>query len=305
MLGRKPGEPIKDFIDRASKPLDLTDPNVTVGVTTSTDWNYRDVTIQDIEDLTAWFCSEILHFAACGRLSNEAEEEKRRQYIACGFGFDRVCLIPYIELFAEILELFAEGQGIPGAPIRTITDEILDRQLEQSDRDKLQSKLQDAIDTANRIFTKLRLVGWDQGSDQPAFPSLVPRLNQQDRSGRKIHQVGFHVQAVRDVLRPDRPPLRGSAPTPPGRARHALDYRSVIWYGHQYTFTANQAACVRILWESWKDGTPEVGDATVLEGAEIDTRRLRDVFRGHPAWGSMIVKGKTKGTHRLSPPQKS
>jgi len=85
-------------------------------------------------------------------------------------------------------------------------------------------------------------------------------------------------------------------------ARHSADFRSVNWFGQEYTFTANQAACIRLLWEAWESGAPEVGGDTLLVEAESDQRRLSVTFRGHPAWGTMIRPGQTKGSYRLSPP---
>jgi hypothetical protein len=80
---------------------------------------------------------------------------------------------------------------------------------------------------------------------------------------------------------------------------HSADFRSVHWFGNNFSFTANQAACIEVLWEAWENKTPEVGDATVLERAGIDAGRLAVVFRGHAAWNSMIRPGQSKGTHRL------
>jgi len=88
-------------------------------------------------------------------------------------------------------------------------------------------------------------------------------------------------------------------------ARHSFDFRSVHWYGPEYSFTAKQAAIVKLLWEAWDNGTPDVADATLLEACDLTTSRLVDIFRNNPAWGSMIVEGRTKGTRRLSPPDNS
>jgi hypothetical protein len=83
---------------------------------------------------------------------------------------------------------------------------------------------------------------------------------------------------------------------------HSLDFRSVHWFGFRYTFSAMQAACIKVLWEAWENRTPEVGDAAILEAAGSDAERLPLVFRNHPAWGTMILEGSTKGTHRLAGP---
>lgn len=102
----------------------------------------------------------------------------------------------------------------------------------------------------------------------------------------------------------------GNGTTELSPTRHSPDFRSAHWYGDDYAFTGNQAAVVKILWEAWKNGTPEVSDAHLLTKAESDCKRLADVFRDartgkhHDAWDKMIVSGTTKGTRRLNPPQK-
>jgi hypothetical protein len=83
------------------------------------------------------------------------------------------------------------------------------------------------------------------------------------------------------------------------RTRHSQDFRSVVWCGHPFQFTSNQAACIRVLWDAWEKGTPEVGDTTILDEAGCESTRLVDVFKHNAAWGSMIVDGSTKGSSQL------
>jgi hypothetical protein len=92
--------------------------------------------------------------------------------------------------------------------------------------------------------------------------------------------------------------ILGQQPT----ARHSDDFRSVNWYGAAYSFTANQASVVRQLWEAWERGTPDVGDHTLLENADVQSERLNVMFRDHPAWKTMIQVGASRGTHRLMEP---
>jgi hypothetical protein len=89
-------------------------------------------------------------------------------------------------------------------------------------------------------------------------------------------------------------------------ARHSADFRSVHWYGKDYTFTPTQAACVKLLWGANENGTPELGQDTILlhPTVEAGASRLRDVFKGHPAWDLLIVKGTTQGAYRLAEPPK-
>jgi hypothetical protein len=87
---------------------------------------------------------------------------------------------------------------------------------------------------------------------------------------------------------------------------HGPDFRQVRWFGVDYHFTAAQAAVVKQLWDARKNGTPEVGQETLLSNASLETKRLADLFKAkgipHEAWGTMIVDGRTKGTYRLQEP---
>lgn len=98
------------------------------------------------------------------------------------------------------------------------------------------------------------------------------------------------------------------SPGPLPDFRHSADFQSVHWYGQDYSFTPLQAACVRVLWEHWEEGTPIVGQQTILDKADSAGNRLRDIFRknqvSHAAWGTMIVQV-AKGRYRLQEPSKS
>lgn len=87
------------------------------------------------------------------------------------------------------------------------------------------------------------------------------------------------------------------------------DFRSVAWGTEQFSFTAQQAACIGVLWKHFTNGTSEVGQEYVLEHVDSSATRLRDVFKVgseiHPAWGKLITKGLTKGVYRLSEPKNS
>ena len=87
--------------------------------------------------------------------------------------------------------------------------------------------------------------------------------------------------------------------------KHSTDFRSMLWFGTDYSFTEKQTSVVRLLLENWEAGTPDVGDETLLQEVdhEAPPARLAVLFRGHDAWGTMIVPGGTKGTHRLSSPK--
>ena len=93
----------------------------------------------------------------------------------------------------------------------------------------------------------------------------------------------------------------------------------MIWFGESHTFTATQAAAVKLLWEAWEASTPELGQRHILDSIGSESHRLSDIFRNpaqrrgkrekgkpyHPAWGTMIDKGTTEGSYRLTPPTKN
>jgi hypothetical protein len=142
------------------------------------------------------------------------------------------------------------------------------------------------------------------------------------------HQLGTHAQIrqrIVDLAFPlcvalerldldknmNAPPVGGPEPAQAQsdsslpECRHGPDFRSVVWYGTEHVFSSKQAAVVRILWEAWENGTPDVGGATLLTANDCETDRLDHLFNAgrHPAWRTMICPGSSKGTYRLKPPQ--
>ena len=87
---------------------------------------------------------------------------------------------------------------------------------------------------------------------------------------------------------------------------HSPDFRSVRWFGQTFKFTPMQAACIKLLYENWLNGTPVIGEQTILESVDSSSNHLRDVFekKRHPAWGPMLRPAR-KGTFRLAKPDES
>jgi hypothetical protein len=80
------------------------------------------------------------------------------------------------------------------------------------------------------------------------------------------------------------------------------DFTSLLWNGIRYTFSPTQRAIVRQLYEAWRTGHPDVGQETLLAGANSDGSSVADLFRRHPAWSVAIIASPTKGAYRLSDP---
>lgn len=94
---------------------------------------------------------------------------------------------------------------------------------------------------------------------------------------------------------------------PPLRASHSSDFASINWFGAVYTFSKPQRAVISSLWNAWREGHPFLSQDTLLEVAGSDGMRLRDVFKGNPAWGEIIQHGPacggSLGTYRLVEPE--
>jgi len=78
------------------------------------------------------------------------------------------------------------------------------------------------------------------------------------------------------------------------------DYRSAAFRGQRYSFTSRQAQVIEMLHKAFAKGTPALGKDHILEQLESSNSRLRDTFKKHPAWGSLIVSGEKRGTYRLN-----
>ncbi len=96
------------------------------------------------------------------------------------------------------------------------------------------------------------------------------------------------------------PPTRLKAPNLP---RHSEDFSYLHWDGHDWHFKTDiQQAVLRQLVTAYEDGEPDVHQIVLLARARSDCKRLRDVFKHHPAWGVLIVPGPAPGTFRLAVP---
>lgn len=117
-------------------------------------------------------------------------------------------------------------------------------------------------------------------ADDPLFDAI--RRRQPGRVPLRLHVVYLDGEEVVQI--------------PP---QHGADFRTLIWGGIRYHFTRSQAAAVRLLWEAWESGLPELSQEYVLAEIESDADKLSDLFKGNPAWGNVIVHA-GKGMVRLA-----
>ena len=92
-------------------------------------------------------------------------------------------------------------------------------------------------------------------------------------------------------------------------ACHSKDWATVNWFGVTYTFSPRQRPVIAALWTAWQEGNPFLSQETLLELAESDSMRVRDVFKNHPAWGKLIQHGPmcggSLGTYRFVEPHRA
>ena len=90
-----------------------------------------------------------------------------------------------------------------------------------------------------------------------------------------------------------------------GPFTHSADYRSVTVRSETHKLTAQQAQMVEILHEAYKNRTPDVSIALILERLEKkggkNSSRWQDTFRSNPtARKALITAGARRGTLRLN-----
>lgn len=155
-----------------------------------------------------------------------------------------------------------------------------------------------------RIDMKRLFVQWRHVRDHLSRDRAPERLN---ISAMRVLLENEHCNVIQMVQRE----------TPEGECgdnqdgyTHTPDFCSVNWNGIKYHFTKTQAACVKVMWNSWDAGHREMQQATILTEADSSSSRLSNVFRvkvkgknrstPHPAWGAMVIPGAVDGSFRLN-----
>ncbi len=76
---------------------------------------------------------------------------------------------------------------------------------------------------------------------------------------------------------------------------------SVPWVG-DFLLTGPQREVVRLLVDAYLHSrSPEMAESTLLQMAGCRASKLAVVFRGSPAWGTLIVRGSKPYLYRLPP----
>lgn len=77
-------------------------------------------------------------------------------------------------------------------------------------------------------------------------------------------------------------------------------YTSVQWGDQSFTFNPTQATAIEMLDQARLGGSPDVSHVRILDriGAVRDNAKLREYFRNHPAWNTLVIS-KKRGFYRL------
>jgi hypothetical protein len=135
-----------------------------------------------------------------------------------------------------------------------------------------------------------------------ATRKVVDEFGATERPARITITTATGLKIRVDVPPGWRPPARHN---PADGPTHSPDFRSVNWFGESYLFTGKQAAGIKVLWDAWEAGSPDVGQHALLEAMDSEQGRLDHIFRSegrpHPAWGKLIVRS-SPGVYRLQEP---
>jgi hypothetical protein len=127
------------------------------------------------------------------------------------------------------------------------------------------------------------------GGVRPNLVTGSARIN-----GRKV-SVTYDVPLINPPAGPPPRPAKGVA-------THADDFSWVNWFGVVFEFSGPQCPAVAYLWKATAEGQP-ADQERILDAADAGHQRLRSLFHGHPAWGTMIVQDVNEpGCYKLSRP---
>ena len=163
------------------------------------------------------------------------------------------------------------------------------RRSEPPYHDEIAEELDEAADTVRDhllILDRQGLVFL-----QTVLDTLIPNITPEG-----LLEVKKLTQAT---PQPDSPQVSETS-SEPQDFWHSADYRRVDWRGKRFRFTPMQSHVVRLLHEEFKRGGGELGDVWLLERSGSTGKYLRDIFRRHCAWGTLIIAGESKGTHKLN-----
>lgn len=150
-------------------------------------------------------------------------------------------------------------------------------------------------------------VGRDYSIEEDArlYAAFTKSANAQDIVNVCKVAENLHDARIRDAIRDS---LVGGAPKTSSGFKWYFDgdIGQAVWRGETLrSFNKTQATVVDLLYNRVKEGHPLVGSNTILQlvkdKCSWDYRKVRDIFKKHPAWGKLIItENPTKGPYRLN-----
>ena len=216
---------------------------------------------------------------------------------------------------AEILRELAEIRQRLLAPLRlaNLRSDVAAECETWPSRDRVAKVSEQAIDALGRLASDdIRVYPMERDADGVAGFRATVDSYVSTREDWLEEKHGFLLPAIDSLRGLARPAgaieMRSMAPgDAKPAARHSADFTYVRWFGVEYTFALGvQADAVRVLWEEWERTGLGLHQQTIREriDAERDNFQIPKAFRGHPAFGMMIVSG-GDGRYRLNPPAPS
>jgi hypothetical protein len=80
------------------------------------------------------------------------------------------------------------------------------------------------------------------------------------------------------------------------------DCGTVRYRGKEYVLTRNQASMMRVLYQAYLDGFPNVEKLKLLAAVNNEESQVKDSWKLSPLWGTLIVSDKRRGRYRLNLP---
>jgi hypothetical protein len=82
---------------------------------------------------------------------------------------------------------------------------------------------------------------------------------------------------------------------------HSETFNVVNWNGKKFELTTNQSRVMEKLWKAFDNRVPEMHQGALLEGLDIYSKRIQDVFKNNvEAFKVFFARGQRKGTFRLN-----
>jgi hypothetical protein len=151
----------------------------------------------------------------------------------------------------------------------------------------------DAINLVRRVLE-------DLATEREAFRNLYATLSSvgMDRSAREASPstiASAHERGA--VVHPELASLCLNQSEP---VEVAPDFCWLRYQGVTYEFTPGQRGVIRELVKDWQIDGAGLSEAYLMDRAGQKDGALRNLFRDHPAWGTLIVKGGSRDVFKLS-----